>query len=243
MALAEGNPMALLAGIDGCKKGWIIAIHDTRNHSFEHTLADDFAQVLEITRGFAVVALDMPIGLLDCARKGGRSCDRNARKFLAPKRASSVFNAPARPALSAGSFAQANELNRNSSPDNIGLSMQSFAILPKIKAVDDLMTPDLQKVVKEVHPELCFMEMNNGAPANHSKKKRPGREEREEILKKRLPCCNLDPMLNRRDAAMDDYYDACAGLWTAIRIHKSIAIRIPDEPERDSRGLFMEIWR
>jgi hypothetical protein len=43
-----------------------------------------------------IVAVDIPIGLLDSFETGGRCCDREARKCLGPKRRASVFPAGAR---------------------------------------------------------------------------------------------------------------------------------------------------
>lgn len=40
-------------------------------------------------------------------------------------------------------------------------SKQCFAILPKIREVDRFMTPERQRSVFEIHPELCFLGMNN----------------------------------------------------------------------------------
>jgi predicted RNase H-like nuclease len=35
------------------------------------------------------------------------------------------------------------------------MSHQAFGILPKIREVDQLMTPEVQETVREIHPELC----------------------------------------------------------------------------------------
>jgi predicted RNase H-like nuclease len=40
---------------------------------------------------FDIIAVDVPIGLLDAYEVGGRACDRAARKLLGVPRASSVF--------------------------------------------------------------------------------------------------------------------------------------------------------
>ena len=40
----------------------------------------------------------------------------------------------------------------------------------------------------------------------------------------------------------DDYLDACAALWTAERIYRGDAKRIPETIEYDSRGLDMAMW-
>ena len=82
------------------------------------------------------LAIDIPIGLLDCSR----ACDKAARKLLGQPRGTSVFAAPCRTALAATTHASANLINREKT--GRGLSQQAFGIIPKIKQVDDAMTPD-----------------------------------------------------------------------------------------------------
>ncbi len=44
-----------------------------------------------------------------------------------------------------------------------------------------------------------------------------------------------------RVAAPDDLLDACAAAWTAGRVAKGAAERLPETPPTDARGLRMEI--
>ena len=44
-----------------------------------------------------------------------------------------------------------------------------------------------------------------------------------------------------RGVGFDDLYDALALLWTAGRILRGEAERVPHDPPSDSRGLLMEI--
>jgi predicted RNase H-like nuclease len=44
-----------------------------------------------------------------------------------------------------------------------------------------------------------------------------------------------------RGAAWDDLYDACVLAWTAARVAAGTAVHLPTEPQRDERGLRMEI--
>src|SRR6266540_5294230 len=83
-----------VAGVDGCRAGWLV-VHE--GHAEVHR---DFAAVLAALPDDAVVAVDMPIGLVDEHVAGGREVDRAARVELGPKR-SSVFSAPPRCALGA----------------------------------------------------------------------------------------------------------------------------------------------
>jgi predicted RNase H-like nuclease len=43
-------------------------------------------------------------------------------------------------------------------------------------------------------------------------------------------------------AKVDDVLDACVAAWTAERIARDEAKRLPCDPPRDARGLRMEIW-
>lgn len=123
---------------------------------------------------FDLVAVDIPIGLLDAFEIGGRCCDRNARMLLGV-RGSSVFPAPVRPVLAAPSYVDACDRSRKSAPAGKAISKQSFAICGKIAEVDHLLRArrDLLDIVREVHPEVCFLEMT-GAPMPYSKRKEVG---------------------------------------------------------------------
>ena len=48
--------------------------------------------------------------------------------------------------------------------------------------------------------------------------------------------------LQSREAAPDDILDAYACAWSAMRIFRGEAGRLPDHPPRDERGLEMGIW-
>jgi predicted RNase H-like nuclease len=52
----------------------------------------------------------------------------------------------------------------------------------------------------------------------------------------------LGSRLDRR-CNLDDLLDAAAACWTAWRITEGEAVRIPEQPAKDARGLRMEIWR
>ena len=162
--------MPWVAGIDGCRSGWIVVLVEyDAGHLCNHhvTLCPTFADVLGLDPKPKVIAIDIPIGLLDKPEPGGRECDRQARKLLG-RRASSIFSPPTRSMLEATHYEQVRTQ---------GLSIQSFNILPKIREVDRLMTLELQKRIHEAHPELAFMSLA-GAPMTHNKKTREGREER-----------------------------------------------------------------
>ena len=228
--------MNCVAGVDGCRGGWIVALVEKLSTSapIRFQLFQLFEEVLDLSP--AIVAIDIPIGLLDTPQRGGRECDRHARKILGPKRASSVFSPPSRKFLHAKEFA-----------DVEGMSLQTFCIMPKILEIDALMDPKLQDIVCEAHPELAFMSL-----ARHemrfNKKKLEGRKERLRMLE----TSGLNGItqaiekglkqFSRKDVAPDDLIDASVMAWVASRIADGKAQRVPDAPPVDSKGLRMEIW-
>ena len=94
--------MAWLAGVDGCRGGWIAAFTDTQK--------PDHAPVVRVLSRFGdlfsgeilpdIVAVDMPIGLPDRVTGSGRGPERLVRPLLG-ERQSSVFAIPARAAVAA----------------------------------------------------------------------------------------------------------------------------------------------
>lgn len=231
--------MTWVAGVDGCRAGWVVVLlkdRRARPHSPEVRLFQRWQEILAQTPSPAVLAVDIPIGLLDRPRPGGRRCDQEARQLLG-RRASCVFSPPARSLFRATSYAQVRSR---------GLSAQAFGILPKVREVDRLMTPGLQKVVREAHPELAFLHLA-GHPMRYNKKTASGRRERLRALKKRFPDV-AGPFrqslkrFRRQDVAPDDLLDAFALAWTALRVARGTAGRVPPYPPRDGRGLRMEIW-
>jgi predicted RNase H-like nuclease len=192
-----------------------------------------------------VIAIDIPIGLLDKAERGGRGCDRRARELLGWPRRNSVFSPPVRKALQQKTFTAALRVNRMSSRENIGLSKQCFALFEKIREVDEAMTPALQGRVKEVHPELCFYELNGGEAIMHSKKSNEGFNARKPLLERLGFSQPMEEMMSyaRKNVARDDILDACVACWAAERIQQCSGIRIPEAPPKDGRHLIMEMSR
>lgn len=237
-----------VAGVDGCKAGWFVAtVSATRKNeaaaSLELTLenvfvADTFADVLSKTIDCALVCIDIPIGLSEGQKP--RECDLAARKLLRGPRASSVFPAPIRPCLAAKDYQSACKISLERAGKK--LSRQSFALLKKIRQVDDLMTPELQRRVREIHPEVLFWALNGNNPIRDNKKTVPGQVQRRRLLQEIF--VDMDDVLAEapaRGCAFDDALDSVAAAWTAARSVIGKAKTLPENPELDSRGLKMEI--
>ena len=230
-----------VAGIDGCRSGWIaVCMALPAPVEPQICLYRQFDDLLTACPPLAVLAIDIPIGLLDTPQPGGRLCDRLARRLLG-RRASSVFSPPARSCLEATHYAQVRTQ---------GVSRQAFGILPKIREVDRFMTPELQARVYEAHPELAFRTLT-GAPIPDNKKTRTGHQARLHALERlqEPPFGDLArtftqtcTTFKRTDVAPDDLLDAYVLAWTARRIATGQAERLPPSPPVDRRGLRMEIW-
>lgn len=238
----------IVAGVDGCARGWVVATLDlaTRRPAVRSGIhrVDTFAEVLDVTADAAFVAVDIPIGLLDAAEPGGRICDREVRRLLGPRR-SSVFSAPVRAVLDAPDYPRALHRQRASSEHAIGLSKQAFFLVPKIAEVDRALDPELQRRVREVHPELAFRQLAGGEPMAEAKRRPAGRAARARLLARHDFAAIVDDLAAMTGAgvAADDILDACANATAARRMVEGTAIRRPvDEPPRDRRGLRMEIW-
>src|ERR1017187_1478974 len=169
-----------VAGVDGCRAGWIALKVELPSRMTSVEVIDLPALLRKRPPELAFLGIDIPIGLLD----GPRACDKAARKPLGPRR-SSVFPAPCRASLRANSHEEASAVNRKKTGK--GLSLQSFHIGPKIKQVDDALTPNSQQWAFEVHPEVCFWALNGERPVGHNKKKEAGFSERLDLLRSEFP--------------------------------------------------------
>jgi predicted RNase H-like nuclease len=234
-SVVQAEGIRVPVGLDGCKRGaWVAAMPGPR---FE--IITDLQPLLrEAAAGSVRVVLDVPIGLA----AAGRLCDTDARQRLGPRR-SSVFTPPCRQALAATSQPEASRLNRAATGKGIGA--QAFGILPRIAAVDLLMSPDLQASVHEGHPEVSFAVLA-GRYLAFNKKCPDGENERLAILA--AAGLRFDPAAERRRLGCswmerDDLVDAAAMLLTAMRIERGVAVRLPESGQyRDDRGLLMEMW-
>jgi predicted RNase H-like nuclease len=221
---------ATVAGVDGVPGGWIAAISSAGKTSLE--LFDSAAEL--IGRGMGLVLIDIPIGLPDAP---SRTCDKEARRLLGIRR-SSVFPAPLRAMLGAPDYVTACAISNAAVGKRC--SKQLHAIMPKIKEVDDVMTPDLQGNVREGHPELSFTMMNGGVPMNAHKSEAEGVEQRRGLLRRSFQ--DLEHQLSTiDDAFLVDALDAYALLWSALRLVRGTSTVIPSSPQIDARGIRAEM--
>jgi predicted RNase H-like nuclease len=181
----------------------------------------------------------MPMGLYESGRARARPCDLAARQRLG-KRACCVFLPPTRAMLCAESYAPLRTL---------GLSVQAYHLIPRIRELDALLTPDLQVRVWESHPELSFLAMT-GAPIPHPKRTVEGQAARIDALRRAFGDAG-DAFANAlaafrkqvapKDAGTDDFLDACALAWSALRHIRGESALCIGDPAHDARGLLMAI--
>ena len=200
--------MTQVAGVDGCPKGWIaIVLKD--GHFARAEFAPTFAELLSVLADAQIIAVDIPIGLPD--GPDPRAADFEARKRLGRRR-SSVFTTPPRVVLEASSYRKANRLSKQRF--DRGISTQSYALRKKIFEVDVCAAEDDR--IYEVHPEVCFTQMN-GEPLTHSKKSWHGQATRLRLLANAgitIP----DDLGDVGKIPPDDIIDAAAAAWSAGRI-------------------------
>jgi predicted RNase H-like nuclease len=223
----------VVGGADGCRSGWVICRRDA-DGALDIRVVKTLADACE---GLSILAVDMPFGLMDAPRSGGRDCEVEARALL-PGKASSVFPSPCRPALACSTYAEANALSKKL---GIGLTQQTFHIFPRIIEIDEAIrgSRKLKRIFHEAHPELAFARMNRGKPLLSKKRQPEGFEERLKLLTKHGFKWRPEPL---RGAARDDVLDAIAVCRTATLIAAGTATRLGPAKARDRYGLPMNIW-
>ena len=171
------------------------------------------------------------VGYIGENRPGGRTCDRMARALLG-RRGSTVHNAPSRASLEHGIVSGEDHLDAVTN-----------VLLRRYREVAAEMAPYRQRTVYEVHPELSFFQINGDVPLRWSKKFEAGWEERNALLRKRIP--GVERILEEEidDVPVSHLLDVAAMLWTARRIFARAGTRLPTDPEWDEQGLRMEFVR
>lgn len=143
-----------------------------------------------------------------------------------------------RSVLAASTYVEACALSRAACGKAI--SKQLFNILPKIREVDALVTPERQQRLFEMSPELSLTVLA-GTPMAHPKSKPAGRAERIHALTAAFGSEEIERHLGRvpRGAHLDDVLDAFAGAWTARRCAAGQHLQLGGD--MDERGLRMEV--
>ncbi|WP_394691411.1 DUF429 domain-containing protein [Hoeflea sp.] len=232
-----------LAGVDGCRAGWIAWIRTAGSSAPDLRIYSRFADLVEDLGPDAVIAVDMPIGLPDRISGSGRGPEQAIRPFLGPRQ-SSVFSIPARVAVEAPNYGEACARALETSDPPKKVSKQAFFLFPRILEIDRLLQADkqLRSRVFECHPEFAFSRLNNGLAMQTPKKIKgkvnpAGIAERLEVLARHGFDCEAFRNGPPRGAAMDDVIDAAVNLVIAGRRAAGLTSTFPANPVADRHGI------
>ncbi|MCV0394303.1 MAG: pyridoxal kinase PdxY [Rhizobiaceae bacterium] len=252
------RPRRAIAGVDGCKAGWVAALLLPDGPLRIETFAT-MAELVDALPPDATIAVDMPIGLPETVGHGGRGPEALVRRHLG-ERQSSVFSIPSRSAVYAEcapfttldawyeAHRRAKVVARNTSHPPRSISIQAFGIFSKIREIDGLLRErtGLAERLIESHPEAAFWRLAGRAmrlPKKIGGRVNPaGMEERKALLASLGIARAMLDAKPPRGAGEDDVLDACAMLMVAARHARGKAEPFPDPPARDAFGLPVAIW-
>ena len=237
-----------LAGVDGCRHGWVAAFVRPSGDEIVVRVVPTFADVLNAREQPAIVTVDMPIGLPERIGPTGRGPEAAVRPLLG-MRQSSVFSVPSRPAIYAHDYGAACRIAAETSDPPRKVSKQLFMIAPKIREVDGVLRADQGAAarVREVHPEVAFWRLNGERALEEPKKVKSRPYEPGLALRRRLLVAAGVPRVVADaappvGAAADDLIDALACAVIARRVHAGRAQPFPQHYGRDAFGLPIAIW-
>ena len=224
-----------VVGVDACKFGWCIAsgIDSPRVH-----LIQSLVEARDLLMESGINLIDMPMGLPDSSHL--RSVETKARKIV-PGKSASIFGVPSRKAVYSSSYKEAKAKNKLEMGKSI--SIQSWNIVPKIKALDQII---LQTDVDllEAHPEICFHFLNKENDILPSKKSVEGTSKRIQILANwfdETEKVYQQSLLKykRKDVAKDDVLDALC-LWVVAKL--SVRFKLHSiSNEKDALDILMSM--
>lgn len=230
-------------GVDGCRAGWVAA-GIRADGEVKVDVYPSIGALCEQLGSDDRLLIDIPIGFA-ADEDGTRACDRQARKLLGGRRASSVFPCPTREALRADTYADACDVNEEHTGKR--LSRQAWAIAPKIREVDTFLriNDHARGRMREVHPEVLFWALKGSRPMQHRKGGWAGCEERLFVLRRFVP--NLRDVLReavdrhvQTRVGPDDILDAIVAAVTG-HFGGDALQTIPEDPPVDAFGLATEM--
>ncbi|MEM9374038.1 MAG: DUF429 domain-containing protein, partial [Planctomycetota bacterium] len=221
----------------GCRGGWVVCSLTAGGAvSFEIV-----GTIRELDAACDLCLIDMPLGLPE---RGERAVDAAAKRMLGRWHAR-VFQTPPRCVFDTGDYQAASRSSRHASGK--GLSKQMWHIMPKIREVDEAVRLDeeLRAVIRECHPEIVFWGLS-GSVIAESKKTDDGARLRAAELAKHAhgvehAVADVLGRFPRSVVGRDDVIDAMGCAVAAAGVWDGTLRTLPDEPERDSFGLAMEM--
>ena len=236
--LQRVRTVSLCIGADGCRGGWIAAVID--NGKLRVEKYTDIASLVNAYPEFDSFLIDMVIGLQETAEDVRP--DSYARNLIR-QRSSTIFSSPSRQAV----YEESDEEKRRANIAALGksLSSQAIAIFPKIREIDEFMNchREYRNIIQESHPEVCFARLN-GNVVMSKKNTFEGMMERIRIMSQYLPGISSAYILNmekRLHCNADDIIDAVCLAITANLSMQGLTEPIPPVPQKDSRGLLMQM--
>ena len=228
-------------GVDGCRAGWFFVALEPCG-GIRWGVVPILADLVRTVGDSDRIFVDIPIGLPEGAES--RTCDRDARRRLG-RRGSSVFPAPARQVVGIDSFEDANRTSR--AVAGKGISRQTFAIVQKVREIDSALRrcSKARRLVREVHPEVCFWALARETPMSVRKKAKEGFRERVSVLTNLRPSAGdevsqIARPFRRKQVSWDDIADAFVAALTASQPLERLRT-LPAVPEYDRYGLPMEM--
>ena len=228
----------LYIGVDGCRGGWIAAVLDHGELRLERY--DSISAMVNAYPTFDAFMIDMAIGLRNSTEQNRP--DHDAKIELGAK-ASTVFPIPSREAVYAEGEEAQKEANKRTLDKS--LAKQSLGIIPKIKELDKFLDehPEYKNRILESHPEVAFARLN-GSVVMSRKKEEPGLSVRRHILSEYLDKKDLSGLYDKAkelECGQDDLIDAiCLAVTGALHAHGQTET-IPEKPEKDEKGLLMQL--
>lgn len=231
-------PYKLICGVEPVPKGWLVVsarLQGITAHPQEPEVYATFAEILDYRPSFEVIAIHCHLSFPEEDTKGGRTCDKLARKLLGWPRSGAIGSPPSRHYLRTGDLdARARK----------GLNPINARMMRRYAEVAEEMQPYRQRQVFEVHPELSFFGLNDEKPMQHSKHTDEGIAERRKLVESKIP--GADVVLDATvpgGVTTRHLLDAMADMVTARRIAARAVIRLPQDPEWDEQGVRMELVR
>lgn len=218
-------------GVDGTRGRWVTVAIGAEGGFVSASLHDSLAAVLAAHEAADVFGVDVPLGMPE---DGPRSADAAAQAALGARRAT-IFMTPPRAVLEAPTYAEARA--RATALTGKSISAQSFALRHNVLEADGLRGDPR---VFEVHPELSFRALA-GSVLAEGKRTWNGAARRRDLLAS--AGLELPADLGEAGAVpVDDVLDAAAAAWSARRIARGEAGRLPEAPPLDEHRRPVAIW-
>jgi len=213
--------VAEYVGADWAGKGWLSVTFSDEGGEVRPEFHASILNLWLAHRDADQILIDVPIGL---PKEATRACDDQAKKLMG-SRHGSVYTVPVREAAYQRTYGDARRVQERITQK--GLSTQSWGIIPRIREVDVFLRHYTlaQGLIRETHPELCFLALK-GERLQTGKSDPEGERERREILDssfgdrhrplrdflRRLRGNNSDPIVR---GAVHDILDALVAAYTA----------------------------